>query len=115
MPDTPPVTRRDLLTARLDAPWPVTTVEIQEITLGPRQAVPLHLHPCPVVGVVTEGLIAYQVEGREVRLLPAGAAFYEPAGARVARFDNVGDVPARFVAHYLLAEDGGERIRILAP
>jgi hypothetical protein len=50
-----------------------------------------------------------------VRLLPVGAAIYEPAGARVARFDHVGDVPARFVAHDLPAEDGGERIRILAP
>ena len=109
-----PVTRRELLTALIEGEKAVARVEIKEVTLAPKQTVPLHMHPCPVVGVVSVGSIAYQIEGQPVRQLQAGDAFFEPAGARVARFDNGGETPARFVAFYLLGAGDTEIIRVLS-
>lgn len=108
-----PVSRRDLLTAQLDRPTTVATVEVKEVVLGPHVHAPLHLHPCPVVGVVREGVIAYQREGEAERLLRPGDAFYEPAQARVARFDNAGEAVAKFTAFYLLGPGQTELLRIL--
>ena len=113
MPMTQPVVRKALLKAVVDPARAIATVEIQEVTMGPKQKAPLHLHPCPTVGVVVEGAIAFQIEGQPVQHLKAGEAFYEPANVRVARFDNDGDAPARFVVHYLLGRDEHETIRIL--
>jgi quercetin dioxygenase-like cupin family protein len=110
---TQPVTRKDLLTAIVDPEKPTTRVEIKEVTMGPKQKAPLHLHPCPTVGVITEGTISFQIEGAPVQTLKAGDAFYEPAHVRVARFDNDGDAPARFVVFYLLGKDEDETVRVL--
>lgn len=109
----PPVTRKTLLNATIALEKVTATVDIQEVTMGPGQKAPLHLHPCPTFGVVTEGTIAFQIEGQPVQYLKAGDAFYEPADARVARFDNVGEIPATFVVHYLLGKDESETVRIL--
>ena len=111
---TPAVSRRDLLTAAIAPELPVGRVEVKEVTLPPRQRSPLHLHPCAVVGLVTAGEIAYQLEGQPVRHLRIGDAFYEPAGARVARFDAEGETEARFTAFYLLGKDEHELIRLLS-
>ncbi len=82
--------------------------------MGPKQKAPLHLHPCPVVGVVTEGTISFQIEGDIVQYLNVGDAFYEPANVRVAHFDNDGETPAKFTAFYLLGKNEDELIRILS-
>ncbi len=113
-PGSPPVTRKDLLTATLAPGTPVSSVAIQAVTLAPNMKAPLHLHPCPVFGTVTEGKIAFQIEGSPVRHLMAGDAFYEPAHVRVARFDNEGAAPAAFTAIYLLRDRAQERVRIPA-
>lgn len=81
--------------------------------MGPKQKSPRHLHPCPTFGVVTEGTLAFQIEGQPVQRLKAGDAFYEPAHARVARFENEDDSPAKFVVYYLLGKDEHETVRIL--
>jgi quercetin dioxygenase-like cupin family protein len=109
---TPPI-RKALLTAAIAPEKLLAKVEIVEVTMGPKQKAPLHLHPCSVVGVVKEGTIAYQREGEEVQYLNVGDAFYEPANVRVARFDNDGETPATFIAFYLLGEGEDELIRIL--
>jgi quercetin dioxygenase-like cupin family protein len=111
---TPSVTRKDLLTAVVDSDKSVSKVEIQEVTMGPKQKAPLHLHPCPTVGVITEGTISFQIEGQPVRYLEIGDAFYEPANARVAKFNNDRDVPAKFVVFYLLGKGENETVRILS-
>lgn len=108
-----PVQRRDLLSAHLGDGKKIVKVEIKEVTMGPRVAAPLHLHPCDVVGVITAGAIAYQIEGEAVQHLGPGDAFFEPANVRVARFDNEGDDPTRFVAFYLLQTDAQDLITIL--
>jgi quercetin dioxygenase-like cupin family protein len=109
----PTVARKTLLRAAIDPCKNISTVEIQEVTLGPKLKVPRHLHPCPTLGVVIEGAIAFQIEGRPVQHLKAGDAFYEPVDVRVARFDNEGDAPATFVVHYLLGKNERETIRLL--
>lgn len=108
------VIRKELLKAVIDSGKSVSAVEIKEVTLEPGYKIPLHLHPCPTVGLVTEGSIAFQIEGKPVQYLKAGDAFYEPADARVTRFDNEGNTPAKFVVFYLLGKDEKEVIRILA-
>ena len=69
--------------------------------MPPGRASGAHLHPCPVVGVVVRGTVLFQLEGEPPRVLQAGAAFHEPANARVAHFD-AGIDGAIFVAQYLL-------------
>ena len=80
----PPVTRKTLLKATIDPEKSIAIVDIQEVTMGPKQKAPLHLHPCPTLGVITEGTIAFQIEGQPVQHLKVGDAFYEPANVRVA-------------------------------
>lgn len=108
-----PVQRKDLLSVHLGAGKTIVRVEVKEVIMGPWVPAPLHLHPCDVVGVITAGAIAYQIEGAQVQHLAPGDAFFEPANARVARFDNAGDTPARFVAFYLLQTETQDLITIL--
>jgi quercetin dioxygenase-like cupin family protein len=113
MPTTPSVIRKDLLTATMTTERAISKIEIKEVTMSPGQKAPLHLHPCPVVGVITAGGILYQIEGQAAQHLKAGDAFYEPANVRVAHFDNDGETPAKFAAFYLLGKDENELVRIL--
>lgn len=93
--------RRDLLTAVL-SPQLVSKVQVKEVILAPAQRAPLHQHPCPVVGYVTQGTLLYQVQGQSPRLLKKGDAFYEPAYTAVAHFDNEStSEPLTFIAFYL--------------
>jgi quercetin dioxygenase-like cupin family protein len=110
---TETVTRRDLLTAAINPARKISTVVIKEITLPPRLAAGLHLHPGTVAGIVTAGTILFQLEGGPVRQLRPGDAFCEPADVRVARFDNGGETPATFTAVYLVSADQHELIRML--
>jgi quercetin dioxygenase-like cupin family protein len=107
-----PVVRTPLLTASLAGAGAVERVEVMQIRMSPGLASGLHLHPCPVVGVVTEGSVLFQVEGREARVLEPGDAFYEPANVNVPHFDAL-EHGATFVAHYLLAPGEHELIRML--
>jgi len=110
---TQPVMRRELLTAIIDGGKSVTKVQIQEVTMNGGIDIPLHLHPCPTVGVVTEGKIAFEIEGEPIQYLKVGDAFYEPAHVRVAKFNNDADTPAKFVVFYLLGENEKDTLRIL--
>ena len=113
MPITPAVSRKDLLTAMIASGKMTSKVEIKEVTMGPNQRAPLHLHPCPVVGIITQGTISFQIEGETLQYLNVGDAFYEPADVRVAHFDNDGNTPAKFIAFYLLDKDDNELIRMI--
>lgn len=114
MTTTPPVTRKDVLTALIGSNKAISKVEIKEVTLSPKVHAPLHLHPCAVVGVVMKGAITFQIEGQPPQHLNVGDAFYEPENVRVARFDNDGDTPATFTAFYLLENGTHELIQVLA-
>jgi quercetin dioxygenase-like cupin family protein len=87
----------------------VTKVHAQEIRFAPGQKAGLHFHPCPVTGYILKGTAVLEIEGEEAQVLPAGSAFYEPAGARVRRFDNhSADEEMIFTAFYLL--DGEQNL-----
>lgn len=107
-----PVIRTPLLTAMLDSAQTVDHVEVVQIALGVNQQAGLHLHPCPVVGVVISGSILFQLEGQTAHLLHAGDAFFEPAHARVSHFDAQ-DQGATFIAQYLLGPGEHELITML--
>jgi quercetin dioxygenase-like cupin family protein len=92
---------------------PVATVQVQSITFAPGVKAPRHMHPCPTIGVVNDGKILFQVEGREAQHLKAGDAFYEPADVAIAHFDNEGNTPATFTVYYLLGPDEHETIKML--
>jgi quercetin dioxygenase-like cupin family protein len=108
-----PVTRRELLQAAIEGGKTVDQVSIQEVTMDVGVDAPLHLHPCPTMGVVTAGSIAFEIEGEETRHLGAGDVFHEPANVRVAKFNNEGTVPATFVVFYLLGKNEHETVRLL--
>jgi quercetin dioxygenase-like cupin family protein len=111
----PPVSRTELLTASLDGKPTVERVQATRIELAPSQPVPLHLHPCPVLGCVVSGAIRFQPVGQPERILTAGDAFHEPANAEIAHFDNASDEePAVFVAFYLLAPGETSVIEMLS-
>jgi len=110
-----PVARRALLSIALTPEKAVSRVEIKEVTLGPNQKAPLHLHPGPVVGLITAGEITFQIEGEAAQHLKTGDAFYEPANQRITHFDNDHAEPAKFAAFYLLGQDDHELIRLIAP
>jgi quercetin dioxygenase-like cupin family protein len=106
------IQRKQLLTAIIGN-RNVTSVDIREIQLESGQQSGRHLHPCAVVGYIVSGVAVYQVEGKDIQILPAGSAFYEPADAVIANFGNASNSePMTFVAFYLL--DGKqEMIRML--
>lgn len=79
-----------LLTARFD-PRPVVKVEGGDFHFVPGQPAPVHTHLAPAIGIVTKGVILYQVEGQPLQTLKAGDAFYEPVGPKILRFDNGSD------------------------
>lgn len=108
-----PISRTELLAASVMPPRTVGSLRSQEVTLAPGVRAPLHLHPCPTVGVVQEGRITFQIEGQPVQTLAAGQAFYEPADTPIARFDNEGPAAAKFTVFYLLGEGESETIRLL--
>lgn len=111
----PPVLmRKTLLKTMIDPEKTVSTILNQEVTIGPNQKSPLHIHPCPTIGIITKGEIAFQIEGKLVQHLKAGDTFYEPANVRIARFDNEEEYPAKFIVYYLLGKGEYETIRILA-
>lgn len=113
--DSDGVQRRDVLTAHVEPEKKLARIEIKEITLAAGAAVGLHLHPCPVVGTIIEGEIAFEIEGQPVQHLRAGDVFFEPAQTRIRRFDNEGSTPAKFFASYLLGPDDRLLIQKLTP
>jgi quercetin dioxygenase-like cupin family protein len=106
------IVRKPLLSAAVN--HPVTRVDVREITFVPGQQTGRHLHPCPVVGYIAEGAAVLQIEGQPAQPLPTGSAFYEPANATIARFDNASaSAPMKFIAHYL--RNGDEALIEMLP
>ncbi|WJR77839.1 cupin domain-containing protein [Bradyrhizobium sp. NP1] len=111
----PPLKREPILDEKFGnaAPAP-QQVKGARIAFAPGQPTPYHLHPIPVVGVVTKGAFIFQIEGQPARTIKAGDAFFEPADTRIARFDNASaGEPAEIVAFYLVDRPDRELIRII--
>ncbi|PJZ53032.1 cupin domain-containing protein [Leptospira adleri] len=109
----PSVSRKELLIAFLGGEKNVSNVKIVEVILEKRQGASLHLHPCDTIGVVTQGTITFQIEGQAEQFLKAGDAFFEPENARIAKFNNESEAPAKFAVFYLLQKAGDPTVQVL--
>jgi quercetin dioxygenase-like cupin family protein len=98
-----PVTREVVLDERFAVVKPTSRVEVRRIRMLPNHAGGLHVHNSPVFGVVLEGSVIYQIEGRPETVLRSGDVFYEPEGVRIARFDALED-GVTFLGYFLLEE-----------
>lgn len=107
------VSRKDLLTVALSPEKTVSRLEVKEVVLPVGAPTGYHLHPCPTVGVIESGEVAFQIEGQPLHHLRAGDAFCEPANMPIARFDNEGTTPVRMSVVYLLGKDDKEIIHYL--
>src|SRR5260370_71682 len=92
----PPITRKPILTAMIEGTKNVQRVEVAEIRFAANQRTGVHLHPCPVVGLIVTGSVVFQIDGQPERTLKSGDAFFEPANTRILRFD-AGDEATTFV------------------
>jgi quercetin dioxygenase-like cupin family protein len=98
----PPITRTVLLDQALPNALITHRVEIRRITIAPGVAAGLHVHNGPVFGSVESGSVVYRIEGDPERVLGPGDVFYEPEGARIARFDAQ-EAGVTFLGYFLLA------------
>lgn len=103
------VTRTVLLDQELPEPLATQHVEIRRITISPGGCAGLHVHNGPVFGSVESGSVVYQIEGEPQQVLGPGDVFYEPQGARIARFDAQ-DAGVTFLAYFLLAAGQASQI-----
>lgn len=94
-----------LLTANF-APRQVVQVEVGDFHFKPGQVAPVHTHSAPAVGYVAKGMIIYQIEGEQPRILRAGDAFYEPTGSRILRFDNASATEEAIFLDFNLEQEG---------
>ena len=114
MPEPSPVVRKALLEATFQAETVIDRLEVARVELAPAQPAGLHLHPCPVVGWVIAGVIAFQVADSPVVTLQAGDALLEPANVRIPHFDNLSETEAAvFIACYLLPPGEDRLIEML--
>jgi quercetin dioxygenase-like cupin family protein len=96
-----PICRAVVLDARFERVRDAERVEIREIRILPGHAVGQHTHNGPVVGSILEGSVVYQIDGEPESLLRPGDVFYEPEGARIARFDAT-DEGVTFLGYFIL-------------
>jgi quercetin dioxygenase-like cupin family protein len=98
-----PLIREIVLDVRLPEGIPLDRIEVRRIQMLPGHPAGLHVHNGPVVGSVVEGSVIVQIAGEPESELGPGEVFYEPEGARIARFD-AGDEGATFLAYFPLRE-----------
>ena len=99
-----PITRDVLLRAHLQHAKQTHQIEFRRIHIVPGHAAGLHVHNGPVVGSILDGSATFQIDGEPESILGPGDVFFEPEGARIARFD-AGDDGVTFLAYFLLGQD----------
>jgi quercetin dioxygenase-like cupin family protein len=97
----PAISREVLLEARLRDAKQTERIQAFRTHIPAGVAAGLHVHNCPVVGSIVEGTVTYQIEGEAARVLAPGDMFFEPEGARIARFDAMAE-GVTLLAYYLL-------------
>lgn len=102
LPDPqPPISRDILLDVGLGQAKDTHRIQVRRIQITPGHAAGLHVHNGPVIGSVLRGSVVFQVEGEPESVLRPGDVFFEPEGARIARFDAQ-DEGVTFLAYFLL-------------
>jgi quercetin dioxygenase-like cupin family protein len=107
------VTRTIEMTAELSPVVAAERIEVRRIRMPAGVAAGLHVHNGPVVGNIVSGKVAYQIEGQDVRTLGPGDVFFEPQGARIARFDAL-DEDVTFLAYFPLVAGQNSEMELLA-
>ncbi|WAL69064.1 cupin domain-containing protein [Amycolatopsis cynarae] len=110
--DTPPITRTVVLDQPLPAPFPTHRVEVRRIRIAAGQPAGMHVHNGPVFGSIEAGSVVYQIDGEPESLLTPGDTFYEPEGARIARFDAQ-EAGVTFLAYFPLKEGQAAELEFL--
>ena len=110
MPD--PITREVLLDVAVHPAKDTHRIEVRRIRIVPGHAPGLHVHNGPVVGSIVEGSVVFQVDGSPASVLGPGDVFFEPDGARIARFD-AGEDGVTFLAYFLLGADQEAQLTML--
>jgi quercetin dioxygenase-like cupin family protein len=73
-----------------------------DVSYGPGESSPPHLHPCAVIGYVVEGALRTQINGEPEMIYRAGESFYEAPNGVHAISANAGTAePAKFVAFFV--------------
>lgn len=98
-----PLSRVVVMDQELPETLGVRRIEIRRITMAPGFGAGLHVHNGPVFGSIETGSVVYQIEGSAEAVLRPGDVFYEPEGARIARFDALGEGVV-FLGYFLLAD-----------
>jgi quercetin dioxygenase-like cupin family protein len=93
------ITRTDLL--RHDLSVPGREVIQVRVDIAPGVLAPNHSHPGEEVAYVIEGVLEYQLEGKEPVTLNAGEVLFIPAGM-IHSARNVGSVNAAELATYIV-------------
>jgi quercetin dioxygenase-like cupin family protein len=107
-----PVTRTVVADVCLPDVKPIHRVQVREIRIAPSQPAGLHVHNGPVFGNIVTGSVVYQIDGQPAQVLRPGDVFYEPEGARIARFDAQDD-GVTFLAYFLLSPDQEPELTML--
>jgi len=106
--------RVPLASHTFDPARPVKNLRMVRLEFAPGVVTPYHLHAMPVLGYVAKGAFIVQREGGEARRYETGESVLEPAGGRMARFDNASATePAVLIAAYLANEGEDELITFL--
>ena len=111
-PSEQPITRDVLFDFELTVPVPAHRIQARRIRMAPNHPAGLHVHNGPVVGNVVEGSVIFRIDGEPEQVLGPGDVFYEPEGARIARFD-AGAEGATFLAYFPLCAGQEPEIEFL--
>ena len=84
----------------------VTHVEMTRVDFAPGQEMPKHMHPVPVVCVVSKGVFLASIDDQSPRQVGVGDTTIEPAGAVVHFFRNLSkDEPGQLYCLTLAGPD----------
>src|SRR4029077_7324827 len=82
-------------------------VKVVEVVYGPGESSAAHSHPCPVIGLVTEGKLRFQVKGEAETVYTAGESFYEaPNGVHAVSANASRTEPAKLIAYFVCDREG---------
>lgn len=99
-------TRTTIGTFPIDPAKPVSRVEMTRVDFLPGQIMPEHLHPVPVVCVVSRGSFEASIGRAPVRRVNVGDTTIEPAGEVVHYFRNLSlSEPAQLYCTILAGSD----------
>ncbi len=66
-----------------------------------------------MIGVVTEGVIKFQIDGQPEPFLKTGDTFFESENVRITKFNNESDSTAKFVVFYLLKKERDSTLQVI--